>query len=80
GQIIGRLLRVKKIPFTVLEKNVQQVDIVRRFGTRIFYGAAARLDLLRTAHAGRAQILIISIANVETSLGIAQSVRKHFPA
>ena len=79
GQIIGRLLRVKKIPFTVLEKNVQQVDIVRRFGTRIYYGDAARLDLLRAAHAGRAKILVISIANVETSLAIAESVRKHFP-
>ena len=80
GQIIGRLLRVKKVPFTVLEKSVQQVDIVRRFGTRIFYGDAARLDLLRAAHAGRAKVLVVSIANVETSLAIAASVRKHFPA
>ena len=80
GQIIGRLLRVRKIPFTVLEKSVQQVDIVRRFGTRIYYGDAARLDLLRAAHADRAKILVISIANVETSLAIAGSARKHFPA
>jgi monovalent cation:proton antiporter-2 (CPA2) family protein len=79
GQIVGRLLRVKKIPFTVLEKSVEQVDFVRRFGSTIYYGDAARLELLRAAHAARARILVISISRVETSLKIAESVRQHFP-
>ncbi len=79
GQIVGRLLRVKKIPFTVLEKSVEQVDFVRRFGSTIYYGDAARLELLRAAHAARAKILVISISRLDTSLAIAESVRKHFP-
>jgi monovalent cation:proton antiporter-2 (CPA2) family protein len=79
GQIIGRLLRLKKIGFTVLEKDPERVDFVRQFGNKIFYGDAARVDLLRAAHAGKAQVLIISIANTEISLQIAESVRKHFP-
>ncbi|MES2491300.1 MAG: monovalent cation:proton antiporter-2 (CPA2) family protein [Pseudomonadota bacterium] len=79
GQIIGRLLRLKKIGFTVLEKDPETVDFVRRFGNKIYYGDAARLDLLRAAHAGKAKILIISIAKTETSLQIAESVRRHFP-
>ena len=79
GQIVGRLLRVKKIPFTVLEKNVEQVDFVRRFGSTIYYGDAARLELLRAAHAARAKILVISISRVETSLAIAAQARRNFP-
>ncbi|MGQ0587820.1 MAG: monovalent cation:proton antiporter-2 (CPA2) family protein [Gammaproteobacteria bacterium] len=79
GQIVGRLLRVKKIPFTVLEKSVEQVDFVRRWGSMIYSGAAARLELRRAAHAGRAKILVISISRVETSLKIAESVRDNFP-
>jgi monovalent cation:proton antiporter-2 (CPA2) family protein len=79
GQIVGRLLRVKKIPFTVLEKSVEQVDFVRRFGNKIYYGDAARLELLRAAHAARAKLLVISISRVETSLAIAETVRRHFP-
>jgi monovalent cation:proton antiporter-2 (CPA2) family protein len=79
GQIVGRVLRVKKVPFTVLEKSVEQVDFVRRFGSKIYYGDAARLELLRAAHAARAQILVISISRLETSLAIAESARKHFP-
>lgn len=79
GQVVGRLLRVKKIRFTVLEKSAEQVDFVRRFGNKIYYGDAARLDLLRAAHAGRAQVLVISISRPETSLAIAESARRHFP-
>jgi monovalent cation:proton antiporter-2 (CPA2) family protein len=79
GQIVGRLLRLRKIGFTVLEKSVEQVDFVRRFGNKIYYGDAARLDLLRAAHADKARILVISISRQDTSLAIADSVRRHFP-
>jgi monovalent cation:proton antiporter-2 (CPA2) family protein len=79
GQIVGRLLRVKKIPFTVLEKSVEQVDFVRRFGSKIYYGDAARLELLRAAHAAQAKILVISISRLDTSLRIAESARRNFP-
>ncbi|HUS23698.1 MAG TPA: monovalent cation:proton antiporter-2 (CPA2) family protein [Candidatus Binatia bacterium] len=79
GQIVGRLLRVKKIPFTVLEKSWEQVDVVRRFGSTIYYGDAARLDLLRAARADRAALFVITIANAEISLQIAETVRRHFP-
>jgi monovalent cation:proton antiporter-2 (CPA2) family protein len=79
GQIVGRVLRVKKVPFTVLEKSVEQVDFVRRFGNKIYYGDAARLELLRAAHVERAKILVISISRVETSLKIAEAARRHFP-
>ncbi len=79
GQIIGRMLRLKKIGFTVLEKDPERVDFVRQFGNKIYYGDAARVDLLRAAHAGKAKMLIISIANAETSMQIAESVRRHFP-
>jgi monovalent cation:proton antiporter-2 (CPA2) family protein len=79
GQIVGRLLRVKKVRFTVLEKDVAQVDFVRRYGNKIYYGDAARLELLRAAGADRATVLVISISRVETSLAIADSVRRNFP-
>lgn len=79
GQIIGRMLRLKKIGFTVLEKDSAQVDFVRQFGNKIYYGDAARLDLLRAAHADKARLFVISIANTATSIHIAQTVRRHFP-
>ena len=79
GQIFGRMLRVKKIPFTVLEKNWQHVDFVRRFGNRIFYSDAGRIEVLRAARADRARYFVLAIADVEESLRIAEAVRRNFP-
>jgi voltage-gated potassium channel Kch len=80
GQIIGRVLRVRGIPYTVLERDWQQVDFVRQFGNPVFYSDATRLEVLRAAHVGQAQLFVISVAEPEdVSLRIAETVRKHFP-
>ncbi len=79
GQIFGRMLRVKKIPFTVLEKNWQHVDFVRQFGNRIFYSDAGRVEVLRAAGAANARFFVLAIANLEESLRIAETVRRNFP-
>jgi len=79
GQIVGRMLTLRHIPFTALERSPEQVDIVRGFGNQVYYGEPARLDLLRAAHADKAKIFVLGIDNAEDSLRIAQVVRRHFP-
>jgi glutathione-regulated potassium-efflux system ancillary protein KefC/glutathione-regulated potassium-efflux system protein KefB len=79
GQIVARAMRVRKIGFTVLEKNPEQVDFVRRFGNKIFYGDAGRLDLLKAARADKARAFVLTIPKLEPSIQIAETVRKHFP-
>lgn len=79
GQIVARVLRMRKIPSTVLEVNFEQVDFVRRFGNRIHYGDASRLDLLRAAGAAQAEVFVLAIDDVEASIKTAETVREHFP-
>jgi glutathione-regulated potassium-efflux system ancillary protein KefC/glutathione-regulated potassium-efflux system protein KefB len=79
GQIVARLLRMKNIPFTALEANLDQVETVRRFGNKIYYGDASRLELLRAAKAEQARFLVIAIDDVEASVRTAETARKHFP-
>jgi len=79
GQVVGRMLRLAHIPFTALEANPSQVDFVRRFGTRIYYGDPARLDLLRAAGTDRARAFVLAIDDVESSVRVAETVRGHFP-
>lgn len=79
GQIVARILRVKRIPFTVLDKDFEHVDFVRQFGNKIFYGDASRLDLLRAAQADKARVFVLAIPDIEASLRTAQTVRRHFP-
>ncbi len=79
GQIISRVLRMSGLPFTALEVNYQQVDFVRRFGSKVFYGDASRLELLHAAKAGEAKLFVLAIDDVEASVKTAAVVRRHFP-
>lgn len=79
GQIIARILRVKKIPFTILERDMTQVSFVRQFGNAVFYSDAGRIEVLRAAHTGRARAFVIAIADPNESLRVAATVRRHFP-
>lgn len=79
GQITGRILRAKGIGFTALELDSEHVNLVRRFGSKIYYGDASRLDLLQTAGADKAKVFVLAIDDVESSLKTAQIVKKHFP-
>ena len=79
GQIIGRMLLAQGIPATVLDHDAEMVETVRAFGYRVFYGDATRLDLLRTAGAATAKILVLSVDDMEQSLKIVDLAREHFP-
>lgn len=79
GQIIGRTLRAVDMPFTALDFDPEQVGIVRRFGSRVHFGDATRLDVLRAAGAGHARVIVIALADMESSLRVAKTIRQHFP-
>jgi len=80
GQIVSRLLLAQGMPCTVLDHDAEMIEAARRFGYRVFYGDGTRLDLLRTAGAGHAKILVVAVDDVEQSLEIVDLAREHFPA
>ncbi|MEZ5849194.1 MAG: monovalent cation:proton antiporter-2 (CPA2) family protein [Hyphomicrobiaceae bacterium] len=79
GQIVGRILRAKGIPFTALDIDPEQVSLVKRFGNEAYYGDASRLDILQSARTDKARAFVLAIDDVETSLKTADVVRRHFP-
>ncbi len=79
GQIVGRLLFASGLKATVLDFDPDQIELLRRFGFRVFYGDATRLDLLRAAGAGRARVIVNAIDDVESNLRLVDIVREHFP-
>jgi glutathione-regulated potassium-efflux system ancillary protein KefC len=78
GQVVGRLLFANGVRATVLEHDADQIESVRRFGYTAFYGDATRLDLLRTAGAGRARVIVVAIDDVTQSLQLVDLVREYF--
>jgi glutathione-regulated potassium-efflux system ancillary protein KefC len=79
GQIVGRLLFASGIRATVLDHDPDQIEMLRRFGFRIFYGDATRVDLLQAAGAAKAKLLVNAIDSIEDSLALVDHVREHFP-
>lgn len=79
GQVVGRMLRVKRIGFTAIDASPEHIDFMKRFGSKIFYGDASRLDLLRAARADKAKVFVLAIDDIEASLRTAQAVKEHFP-
>ncbi|MBX3656981.1 MAG: glutathione-regulated potassium-efflux system protein KefC [Ramlibacter sp.] len=79
GQIIGRLLTAQGIPATVLDHDAEMIEAAHSFGYKVFYGDATRLDLLRTAGAATARILVVAVDDKEQSLEVVDLAREHFP-
>ena len=79
GQIVGRVLRSRGIPFTALEASAAQVEVVRRFGNKVYYGDAARIELLRAAGIDEARLFVLAIEDIEQSLRTARTVRHYCP-
>jgi glutathione-regulated potassium-efflux system ancillary protein KefC len=79
GQIVGRMLSAEGIPITVLDHDAEMIEAIRTFGYKVFYGDATRLDMLRTAGAATARILVLAVDDKEQSLKIVDIAREHFP-
>ncbi len=79
GQIVSRVMLAQGIACTVLDHDAEMIEVARRFGYRVFYGDATRLDLLRTAGAASARILVVAVDDKEQSLAIVDLAQAHFP-
>ncbi|MBY0356067.1 MAG: monovalent cation:proton antiporter-2 (CPA2) family protein [Rickettsiales bacterium] len=80
GQVIGRFLVGQGIDVTVVEKDPDQIDLIRKFGFKGFYGDATRLDLLHSVGAAKAQLLIVAVDDVAASLEIVRLAKEEFPS
>jgi glutathione-regulated potassium-efflux system ancillary protein KefC len=79
GQIVGRLLFANGFRAIVLDHDPEQIELLRKFGYKVFYGDATRLDLLHAAGAGKARLLVNAIDDIDDSLALTDRVREHFP-
>ena len=80
GQIVGRLLRARGIPFVALENSIEQVDLSRRFaGTEIYFGDPSRAEILRAAQAGKAEVFVLATDDPAANVRTARIVRRMFP-
>ncbi|MBS1517109.1 MAG: cation:proton antiporter [Bacteroidetes bacterium] len=79
GSTIGRFLRANGVKATILDNDSEMVDLLRKLGFKVYYGDATRTDLLESAGAADAKLLILAVNSINTSNEIINNVKKHFP-
>lgn len=79
GQIIGRFLSAQGVKVTILEKDPDQIELLRKFGFRGYFGDASRRDLLKSAGADRAKLLIVAVDDADDCLSIVRMAKRAFP-
>jgi glutathione-regulated potassium-efflux system protein KefB len=79
GQIIGRLMYANKIKVTVLESDASQIQLLRKYGYKVFYGDATQVDLLRAAGADKAEAMIICTDSPDEIMQIIELCKTNFP-
>ncbi len=79
GQIIGRILRAQNIPFVAIDHDSEHIELLRKFGNKVYFGDASRKELLESAGARTAKYFILCIDDVDTSVLAAKMIREEFP-
>jgi glutathione-regulated potassium-efflux system ancillary protein KefC len=79
GQIAGRLLLSSGVIMVILDHDPDHVDTLRKFDMKVFYGDATRVDMLESAGAARAEVLINSIDDPKANLALTELAKEHFP-
>jgi len=79
GQVVGRILALRQIAFTALEKDPVQLAVLRRFRRRAFFGDASRLEVLRAAGAETARVLVVAVDDMDTTQRVVELAKRHFP-
>jgi CPA2 family monovalent cation:H+ antiporter-2 len=79
GSTIGRFLRANGVEATILDNDSDRVELLRKMGFKVYYGDATRRDLLESAGAGEAKILVAAIDDPEANQSLVNSVKKHYP-
>lgn len=79
GQMFGRILKAQKIPFVAIDQDADQIELLRKFRNKVYYGNVLRLDILEAAGIKKAKYFILAIDDVEASVKSAKLISEHFP-
>jgi glutathione-regulated potassium-efflux system protein KefB len=79
GQTVGQMLSAQGIPVTLIDTDIEMIDVAGQFGAKVYYGDGTRLDLLRQAGAEEAELILFCIDGDQIDAELVAAVHKAFP-
>jgi glutathione-regulated potassium-efflux system ancillary protein KefC len=79
GVVIGRFLIANGIKATILDDNPDNIQVLRKFGFKVYYGDASRPDLLKSAGSQHAKVIVVAVDDKQKSLQIIDLVQRTYP-
>lgn len=79
GSTLGRFLRANGVEATILDSDPDRVEYLRKMGFKVYFGDGTRGELLHSAGASQASILISAIDNTEYSIKLVELCKEEFP-
>jgi len=79
GVVLGRFLIANGMRATILDDNPDNIEVLRKFGFKVYYGDATRSDLLASAGADQAKVLIVAVEDRQKSLKIIDLAKRNHP-
>ncbi|MBN8807646.1 MAG: cation:proton antiporter [Sphingomonas sp.] len=80
GQTVAQLLIAAGVPVTLIDTDIEMIDIAGEFGAKVYYGDGTRLDLLRQAGAHEAELILFCIDGDQLDGDLIEGVHEAFPA
>jgi len=79
GQTVAQMLIAQGIPVTLIDTDIEMIDVAGSFGAKVYYGDGTRLDLLRQAGAAEAELILFCIDGDQLDAELMEAVHKAFP-
>ncbi len=79
GQTVGQMLLAQDIPVTLIDTDIEMIDIAGEFGAKVYYGDGTRLDVLRQAGAAEAELILFCIDDEQVTPEVVEATHQAFP-
>jgi len=79
AQVVSQSLLARGVDISLIETDVEMIQVAANFGFKVYYGDGTRLDVLRASGAGRAEAILICVDKPETTDQIVGLVKSEFP-
>ena len=79
GQTVAQMLIANDIPVTLIDNDIEMIDVAGKFGAKVYFGDGTRLDLLRQAGASEAELIMFCLDGDQLSAATIEAVHEAFP-